>query len=57
MDTKIEGLLKQMTENKKDIDFKIGEIKVLLMQSGPEVKIQTKIHAHLLTKMTLYILK
>ena len=48
---------RQIGENKKDIDSKLGEIKVLMIRQAPEVKIRVKIHPHLLTKTILQTLK
>ena len=57
LDQKMELLNKQIGENKKDIDSKLGEIKVLMLKQAPEVRIKVKIHPHLLTKTILQTLK
>lgn len=56
-DEAIHKITKQMQDDKKDIDIKLGEIKVMIVQQQGEVTINTKIHKHPLQKLTLASLK
>eukprot|EP00347_Sterkiella_histriomuscorum_P004764 403359199 len=56
-DEAIEKIVKQITEDKKDTNIKLGEIKVMLVQQQGTVTINTKIHKHPLQKLTLASLK